>query len=91
MLAGHLIGPGFHLFGLDFQGQTTFLADQVVMVAGCAGPIKELALFAGELISLSGLGQIGQIPVNSGQSDGIAMPEQFRMQLLGADTTLGSG
>jgi hypothetical protein len=74
MFAGHFIGPGLHLFSLNFQGQTALLAYQMVVMAGGAGPVKDLSLFAGQLIGLTGLGQIGQIPVNSGQSDGIAMP-----------------
>jgi len=44
MAFGHLIGPRFDLFGLNFHGLATNPANQVVVVALATIPIQNLPI-----------------------------------------------
>jgi hypothetical protein len=44
MAFGHLIGPGFHLFSLNFHGLATTPTNQVVVVPLATIPIQKLPI-----------------------------------------------
>ena len=85
VLLSHLIGPFFELFGLNFKGQATFSANQVVMVAGGAGAIEQFAAIRLKRVCLTGLSQIGQSSINGSQAYGAAVVFQDQVQLLCAN------
>lgn len=54
-------------------------------MAGGAGPVKDLGVLGLQAVGLAGQGQIGQSPINSGQTDGRAVLFEGLVQLLGRD------
>jgi hypothetical protein len=44
MAFGHLIGPGFHLFSLNFHSLATNPTNQVVVVPFATVPIQKLTI-----------------------------------------------
>jgi hypothetical protein len=44
VLPGHLVGPGFEPFGLNFNSFATIAANQVMMMAFPAGSIEHFTL-----------------------------------------------
>jgi hypothetical protein len=60
-----------------------------MVVGWVAGPVKNRAIFGLEAVGVAGLGQIGQNPVNSGQTDGTSVILEGQMELLGTYEPLG--
>jgi hypothetical protein len=46
MSLGNIVGPGFNLVSLDLNGLSALATDQVMVVAGSAGTVKQFAVLA---------------------------------------------
>jgi hypothetical protein len=66
---GYLIGPFFHLVRFDFNRFSAIAAYQMVVVGWVAGSVEHSAILGLQAVGIARFGQIGQCPINSGQSD----------------------
>ena len=69
MAFGHLICPGFHLFGLNLHGLATPPTNQVVVVPLATIPIQKLPVSRLQGVGLAGRHQFIQGPINGGQTN----------------------
>jgi hypothetical protein len=84
MSAGDVMHPAFHRRVLEFHGQPTIPADQMVVMAGGGASAEGLfAVGTAQHVDLAVVDHRLQGPVDGGQSDPVASRPQVAVNLLG--------
>src|SRR4051812_14473815 len=83
MLGRDLVGPALDRRTLDLDGAAAVAADQVVVMALGAAPVRRFAVSGPEYVDLPRVGQRLEGPVDSGQADGLTGGPELLVDLLG--------
>src|SRR5680860_417218 len=90
VLRRHIPGPDLHGIRLDLHGEAAVATDQVVVVlVGAAGAVQALPLRGLQGVRGARHGEVGERPIDRGETDRRPAGMQAGVQALRADEALG--